>query len=117
MGLFCRCSWKTEQATKIYASYSLKRICGARKESALYAGMSCQNLRKDWLFFWVAHASRVLAIAFSPSRTFLNPVNPQRVGNCTKDRFGATPKSARERGALPRVTRTQHSSCSDRCYV
>src|SRR5216117_1861068 len=39
-----------------------------------------RNSRRDWSRFWVAHASRVLARASSPSRTFLDARNRQRVG-------------------------------------
>jgi len=49
---------------------------------------------------WVAHASRMLAMASSPSRTSLDSLGFQASGN-TKDRFGGTPKPARERRALP----------------
>jgi len=60
------------------------------------------------LHFRVAHASRVLAMASSPSRTF--PLIPPFVPlmGFTKACFGGTPKPARETRALPR--RINHAS-------
>jgi prepilin-type N-terminal cleavage/methylation domain-containing protein len=50
---------------------------------------------------WVAHASRVWAMASSPSRTFLGATFVRR-DIVLQDRFGETPKPARETRALPR---------------
>ena len=52
-------------------------------------------------FDWVAHASRVLVIASSRSRTCPVFINPQMMVYVGKDCFGATPKPARETHALP----------------
>jgi prepilin-type N-terminal cleavage/methylation domain-containing protein len=50
---------------------------------------------------WGAHASRVWAMASSPSRTFLYAIFV-RHDIVLEDRFGETPKPARETRALPR---------------
>src|SRR5439155_2540536 len=54
--------------------------------ASLHSSAACRRNR-----FWVAHASRVLAIASSRSRTFAG-----------KDCFAETPKPTRETRALPR---------------
>src|SRR5439155_9217686 len=52
-------------------------------------------------FCWVAHASRVLAMAPSPSRTF-PLLSPHALRSLQRKAcFGATPKPTRQRRALP----------------
>ena len=63
--------------------------------------VSISNLARS-AQFWGAHASRVLARASSPSRTFLDALNRFRVVNVSKDCFGATPKPTSGTDALPR---------------
>ena len=75
MAVCSPCSSKTEQATGISANYLPRHICKVRKDSAQCDGKSCRNFRKVWWRFWVAHASRALARASSPSRTFLDVRN------------------------------------------
>ena len=50
---------------------------------------------------WVAHASRVPAMASSPSRTTLDTLGFQQAPTTPNACFGGTPKPARETRALP----------------
>jgi hypothetical protein len=59
---------------------------------------------------WVAHASRVLEMAPSRSRTFPLFTNSQTMAHVGEACFGATPKPARETRALPIIVREEADS-------
>src|SRR5918996_668688 len=84
------------------------RYHGRRVWAAFIGSVLTQSAElKQSAFFdsGVAHASRVLVIASSRSRTFLVLCNnSNRV--LRKGRFAATPKPARETRALPRKMRS-----------